>query len=219
MTVPKTRRFFLGALTAAVGRPRVGRKRQGQRRHRRHSGGRGTQSPRHQYSHLAGGARCRSLRRQSGRARNARRRPLAKNGLGEGQGIRGYAADVRRSRAWRRFRSRLRITGTRWPLSGPPPPVRTSIAKSRRHTTYTKAADDWSAAANKRSCKSVRSIGACRIRFENRTAPRGIIGNVYISKGLCYKRRPSIGHEPDSPAPPGVDSDLWLGPAPLRPFN
>jgi predicted dehydrogenase len=47
----------------------------------------------------------------------------------------------------------------------------------------------------------------------------GIIGDVYLSKGLCFKRRPSIGHKADSPTPPGVDWDLFLGPAPMRPFN
>jgi predicted dehydrogenase len=47
----------------------------------------------------------------------------------------------------------------------------------------------------------------------------GIIGNVYAAKGLCYKRRKSIGHKPDSEAPKGVDWDAFLGPAPLRPFN
>jgi predicted dehydrogenase len=31
--------------------------------------------------------------------------------------------------------------------------------------------------------------------------------------------RGGFGHPPDSPVPPGVDYDLWLGPAPLRPFN
>lgn len=30
---------------------------------------------------------------------------------------------------------------------------------------------------------------------------------------------PSIGKVEDSPAPPGVDYDMWLGPAPKRPFN
>ena len=30
---------------------------------------------------------------------------------------------------------------------------------------------------------------------------------------------PSIGKVPDSPTPPGVDYDMWLGPAPKRPFN
>jgi len=47
----------------------------------------------------------------------------------------------------------------------------------------------------------------------------GIIGDVYLSKGLCFKRRVSIGHKPDAPTPPGLDWDLFLGPAPVRPFN
>ncbi|MCC6365852.1 MAG: Gfo/Idh/MocA family oxidoreductase [Bryobacterales bacterium] len=47
----------------------------------------------------------------------------------------------------------------------------------------------------------------------------GVIGKVYMAKGLCYKRRPSIGHKPDQPTPPGIDWNLFLGPAPLRPFN
>jgi predicted dehydrogenase len=47
----------------------------------------------------------------------------------------------------------------------------------------------------------------------------GIIGNVYLAKGLCYKRRKSIGRQPESAVPPGVDYDLWLGPAPARPFS
>jgi predicted dehydrogenase len=49
---------------------------------------------------------------------------------------------------------------------------------------------------------------------------QGLIGKVYLSKGLCFKRRPSIGKAPDEPKPPaGVNWDLFLGPAPLRPFN
>jgi predicted dehydrogenase len=47
----------------------------------------------------------------------------------------------------------------------------------------------------------------------------GIIGKVYAAKGVCYKRRKSIGHKPDSAAPKGVDWDAFLGPAPMRPFN
>src|SRR5579871_5024516 len=47
----------------------------------------------------------------------------------------------------------------------------------------------------------------------------GVIGKVYLAKGLCFKRRVSIGHKEDSPVPPGVNWDLFLGPAPLRPFN
>lgn len=47
----------------------------------------------------------------------------------------------------------------------------------------------------------------------------GVIGQVYMAKGLCYKRRPSIGRKPDIPVPPGIDWDKFLGPAPMRPFN
>ena len=70
----------------------------------------------------------------------------------------------------------------------------------------------------------------------------GGIGKVYMARGLCFKPRPSIGKYPDGPMSPGqkyklnveareepmaydeqylskVDYDLWLGPAPKRPFN
>jgi predicted dehydrogenase len=47
----------------------------------------------------------------------------------------------------------------------------------------------------------------------------GLIGKLYMTKALCYKLRPSIGHTPDTPTPPGVNWELFLGPAPLRPFN
>jgi len=47
----------------------------------------------------------------------------------------------------------------------------------------------------------------------------GKLGKVYMAKGLCYKPRGSIGHKPDGPVPDGVDYNLWLGPAPERPFN
>jgi len=47
----------------------------------------------------------------------------------------------------------------------------------------------------------------------------GIIGEVYMARGLCFKNRNSIGIKPDEPTPEGVYYDLWTGPAPLRPFN
>ena len=47
----------------------------------------------------------------------------------------------------------------------------------------------------------------------------GKIGKVTLARGLCYKRRDTIGVKPDGPVPEGVDYDLWLGPAPKRPFN
>lgn len=70
----------------------------------------------------------------------------------------------------------------------------------------------------------------------------GGLGPIYMARGLCYKPRPPIGKYPDGPMAPGekyaltvgstsyeptydaeyltkVDYDLWLGPAPKRPFN
>lgn len=47
----------------------------------------------------------------------------------------------------------------------------------------------------------------------------GKLGEIYMAKGLCYKPRGSIGHKKDAPVPKGVDYNLWLGPAPERPFN
>jgi predicted dehydrogenase len=47
----------------------------------------------------------------------------------------------------------------------------------------------------------------------------GLVGDVYLSRGLCFKRRDTIGHTPVSPAPKGVDYNLWTGPAPLLPFT
>ncbi len=47
----------------------------------------------------------------------------------------------------------------------------------------------------------------------------GLIGEVYMARGLCFKWRDSIGRAPVEPVPPGVHYDLWLGPAALRPFT
>jgi predicted dehydrogenase len=47
----------------------------------------------------------------------------------------------------------------------------------------------------------------------------GVIGDVYMARGLCFKWRDTIGKKADAPVPAGVDYDLWLGPAPKRPFN
>ncbi len=41
----------------------------------------------------------------------------------------------------------------------------------------------------------------------------GGIGEVNFARGLCYKRRKSIGALGDYPIPPSVDFDLWSGPA------
>ena len=47
----------------------------------------------------------------------------------------------------------------------------------------------------------------------------GVIGDVYLSRGLVFKWRDTIGRTPVSPVPPGVHYDLWLGPAPKHEFT
>jgi predicted dehydrogenase len=47
----------------------------------------------------------------------------------------------------------------------------------------------------------------------------GALGEVYLARGLCYKRRDTIGHAPEEAVPAGVHYDLWTGPAPMKPFT
>jgi predicted dehydrogenase len=47
----------------------------------------------------------------------------------------------------------------------------------------------------------------------------GNLGKINLVRGLCYKSRPSIGKvDGPQPVPPGVDYDLWCGPAPVKPI-
>ena len=62
-----------------------------------------------------------------------------------------------------------------------------------------------------------RSLGHVRAGIAALHAGR--LGKIRLARGLCYNKRTSIGIKPDGPPPPGVDYDLWLGPAPERPFN
>ena len=56
-----------------------------------------------------------------------------------------------------------------------------------------------------------RSSSACQdmVKF----LQNGGIGDVKFARGLCYKRRKSIGALGDYPIPEKVDFDLWSGPA------
>ena len=47
----------------------------------------------------------------------------------------------------------------------------------------------------------------------------GRIGDVYLARGICYKRRDSYGIAKDSTPPASFHYDRWLGPAPYRPYN
>jgi predicted dehydrogenase len=47
----------------------------------------------------------------------------------------------------------------------------------------------------------------------------GQLGKCRLAKAINCQRRDKIGRKPDIPTPPHVHYDLWLGPAPKRPFN
>ena len=47
----------------------------------------------------------------------------------------------------------------------------------------------------------------------------GGLGKVYMGKTVMYRQRDPIGVVANSSVPPGVNYDMWLGPAPSRPFN
>ncbi len=63
-------------------------------------------------------------------------------------------------------------------------------------------------------CRSMKgTIDAVRYVHEGR------IGKIRVARGLCYKNRGSIGIAGgEQPVPPGVDYDIWLGPAPKKPL-
>lgn len=62
-----------------------------------------------------------------------------------------------------------------------------------------------------------RSNEYCYAAYEHIRS--GEFGDVHFARVLNSKLRPDIGNPPDSETPEGVDYDMWLGPAPLRPFN
>ena len=47
----------------------------------------------------------------------------------------------------------------------------------------------------------------------------GRLGKIRMAKAINSQLRGPIGRVADSETPPGVNYDLWLGPAPKRPFN
>ena len=47
----------------------------------------------------------------------------------------------------------------------------------------------------------------------------GVIGQVYMARGIDYKVRGNLGRITSSPVPAGLDWDQWIGPKPLRPYS
>lgn len=47
----------------------------------------------------------------------------------------------------------------------------------------------------------------------------GLIGNVYMARGLVFRERADIGNKLNEDVPAGLDYNLWTGPAQMRPFT
>jgi len=75
-----------------------------------------------------------------------------------------------------------------------------------------------------RKYSRVVQVGTQRRSFEHfQTAAdyvaSGKLGKICLVKAWMCQVRPSIGNPPDGTPPASVDYDVWLGPAPKRPFN
>jgi predicted dehydrogenase len=75
-----------------------------------------------------------------------------------------------------------------------------------------------------RKYKRVVQVGtqrrsAVHIRNAVEYATSGKLGKICLIKAWITQLRESIGNPPDSTPPPSADYDMWLGPAPQRPFN
>ena len=96
------------------------------------------------------------------------------------------------------------MIGTNWPIMSVPIPrllneLASATGKIVQHGTQ------------------ARSMGATRDAIE--WLQGGGLGQVRLARGLCYKRRKSIGKVAGPQKPPAtLDYDLWTGPAELRPL-
>jgi predicted dehydrogenase len=75
-----------------------------------------------------------------------------------------------------------------------------------------------------RKCQRIVQVGTQRRSMEHfKTAVEyvtsGKLGKLCMIKAWVCQVRQSIGNPADCPAPSHVDYDMWLGPAPKRPFN
>jgi predicted dehydrogenase len=95
---------------------------------------------------------------------------------------------------------------------------------------------------NRLVCVGFQSRSSRNVQQAMKLLREGKLGDIYMTKGLCYKPRNNIGMYPDGPVPEGqqysmtvggkpmkdpptrrylrkVHYNLWLGPAPKRDFN
>ena len=67
--------------------------------------------------------------------------------------------------------------------------------------------------------QGVNARSAVAIQEAAQKLREGVIGDLYMSRGLCFKWRDTIKRTPVEPVPAGIHYDLWLGPAPKREFT
>jgi predicted dehydrogenase len=82
---------------------------------------------------------------------------------------------------------------------------RQMVAAARKHNRMVQVGSQGRSVAHK--------IEAMKLLRE------GVIGHVYHARGLCFRRRFSIGHTPDEPVPAGLNWDYFLGPAQMKPYS
>ncbi len=57
------------------------------------------------------------------------------------------------------------------------------------------------------------------VRARDRVIREGRLGTVGLVEIYCYYRMRARGNPPDAPPPADLDSEMWTGPAPMRPYN
>jgi len=78
------------------------------------------------------------------------------------------------------------------------------------------------AAARKHQCMvqhGTQNRSSPNIREGIQKLHEGVVGDLYMARGLDYKIRGNLGKITPSPVPPGLDWDKWLGPKPMRPYS
>jgi predicted dehydrogenase len=78
------------------------------------------------------------------------------------------------------------------------------------------------AAARKYKCMvqhGTQNRSSPNIREGIQKLSEGVVGELYMARGLDYKIRGKLGTVTPSPVPEGLDWDKWLGPKPMRPYS
>lgn len=83
---------------------------------------------------------------------------------------------------------------------------RAMLEAAKRHNRVVQMGSQWSSCGHiQEAAEMVRS---------------GKLGKVNLCRGWAYLDwLPTVGRKPDGEPPAGIDYDMWLGPAPKRPFN